>query len=516
MSILSVLFIGVFVANIDMTFMLATYSQISSELHAFQYGSWLLTAYMLAMCASQPLYGKLSNIFGKKKLLIITYLLYATGSAICAMAQNIRQVIVGRIVGGTGGAGMVCLVSIIITDIVPLREVAVYRSYVNVVQTIGRSVGAPLGGLIVEKLGWRVAFIVITPLSLSGALLVAWRLKIDENPNKDAKQTQKSNWELMKRIDFLGSLLLSLTIISLLLIFSLGGGQLAWNDARISALMGGTVLFGVLFYVTETYWAAEPIFPPSILTIRAVATSYGLLFLQNAAQSAASLSIPLFFQILLSVGPSTAGTYLMPSVLGNAIGGLATGIYVKSHGRYKMLCILSAVSSALSYILMYCRWGTQPGFMPVLEDFYVVGAGLGTGMAHAAGFVVLTAGVSARVIEDGGNEVDVQENIAIAGSGIYLFGNIGATMGVSISSAVLQWLLKHSLTQHLSGNQLEEVTRKALESIEWVQTLDKGSVLREIVVEAYMDGIHGTFFMAAMCSIVGIAVSLLVIEHKFT
>lgn len=515
MSILSVLFVGVFVANIDMTFMLAAYPRISSDLHAFREGSWLMTAYMLAMCATQPLYGKLSNIFGRKPLLLATYMLYACGSTICAVAGSMHTLILGRVVGGAGGAGMVCLVSIIIADIVPLQYVAAYRSYVNIVQTVGRSVGAPLGGLIVERVGWRSAFATLAPLSVLGAGLVSWRLPALVNP--DGKPDgSASAWQRVKRIDFLGSLLLSLTIVQLLLLCSLGGNTASSaHDPRLYLLVVGGLLSGTLFWLVETYRAREPIFPPPLLTIRAVVASYGLLLLQNAAQSIASFSIPLFFQILLSIGPSASGAFLLPSVLGNTLGGLGTGEYVRRTGRYKSACIVAAVAAVVSYLLMFVRWGTEQSFMPVLEDVYVFGAGLGTGIAYSAAFVVLTAGISSHVLSSGGDQPEIQSTIAIAGSGMYLSGNIGAALGVSLSSAVLQLMFKNSLARDLDSETLEEVVKKALDSIDWIQELPPGSWLRGVVVDAYIRGLKGTFLTAAIFSSISLLAGLLVVEHGF-
>ncbi|KAL2202651.1 MFS general substrate transporter [Sarocladium strictum] len=527
MSTLPVLFVGVLLANIDTMFLIACYPQISSELHAFESGAWLLTSYMLAMCATQPLYGKLSNIFGRKKLVITTYLLYSLGSAICALAPKINILILGRAIAGTGGAGMVCLVSIIITDIVPLQDVALYRSYVNVIQTVGRSIGAPIGGLVVERFGWRAAFASVAPLSAAGALLVALRLQLKsphaeeeeilpstEGDSVDAKE-KPSSWALLKRVDFLGSFWLSLSIVLLLLIFSFGGDKIAWTDYRLFLLVGGTLVSGAIFYITERFVAAEPMFPPSILGIRAVVASYGLLFAQNAAQSIATVSVPLFYQLLLSVGPSVGGVYLLSSVVGNTIGGLATGYYVKRTGKYRLPCIVSAASAATAYGLMFRRWRPDsPSFHPTLENIYVFGGGLGTGMAHSSGFVVLTAGISAYILGRGGSGKDLHDNIAIAGSGIYLSGSIGATVGMSLSNALLRGVTTYSLANSgLPGSELESVIKKALESIEWIEHLEPGTRLREIVMAAYMTGLRSTFLSAALTSLFGLVMALVVVEH---
>jgi MFS family permease len=111
---------------------------------------------MLAMCIAQPLYGKLSDIFGRKRCLQTSYFIFAVGTAGSGLGRTLPQVIAARAVQGIGGAGMVCMVSILLTDLVPLHEVALYRSYVNIIQTVGRSCGGAIGGLVAEAFGWRM------------------------------------------------------------------------------------------------------------------------------------------------------------------------------------------------------------------------------------------------------------------------------------------------------------------------------------------------------------------------
>lgn len=152
---LSVLLVGVFVSQTDWTFVLATYSTIASSFNALSSGPWLLSVYILAQSAVQPLYGKLSDIYGRKSCLQVSYILFTVGTAGAGLGRSMGGVIAFRAVQGAGGAGMVSMVSIIITDLVPMQEVASLRSYVNVLQTVGRSAGGVIGGLLTEKIGWR-------------------------------------------------------------------------------------------------------------------------------------------------------------------------------------------------------------------------------------------------------------------------------------------------------------------------------------------------------------------------
>lgn len=135
--------------------MLATYGKVASDFGDLDSGSWLLSSYILAMSAVQPLYGKLSDIYGRKPMLLTSYTLFAVGNLGAGLGRSLGEVIAWRAVQGVGGAGMGSLVAIIIMDIVPMHEVATTRSYVNILQTTGRTCGGFLGGWLTQAMGWR-------------------------------------------------------------------------------------------------------------------------------------------------------------------------------------------------------------------------------------------------------------------------------------------------------------------------------------------------------------------------
>lgn len=149
------LLVGVFISQTDQSLVIATYGRVASEFNELDNGSWLLSAFVLAQCVAQPLYGKLSDIFGRKSCLQASYILFALGTAGSGLGRTMGQIIAARAIQGAGGAGMLSMVSIIITDLVPVQEVASLRSYVNVLQTTGRSCGGVVGGFLTETLGWR-------------------------------------------------------------------------------------------------------------------------------------------------------------------------------------------------------------------------------------------------------------------------------------------------------------------------------------------------------------------------
>jgi MFS family permease len=170
---ISLLLIGVFIANVDSSLVLATNSAISSSFSQLRSASWLTTSYVMATCSAQPIVGKVSDIFGRKNVLVVSYVLFAIGSCLCGVGQAMWQVIVGRAIAGLGGAGMTVIVAVLITDLVPLIEVAPWRSYVNVAATTGRMVGGPLGGWLADLIGWRWSFLGQVPLTILATLLAS-------------------------------------------------------------------------------------------------------------------------------------------------------------------------------------------------------------------------------------------------------------------------------------------------------------------------------------------------------
>lgn len=536
LSVLSVLLVGVFVSNADTTFLLAAYPQIASEFGALQQGAWLLTAYMLAMCAVQPLYGRLSSIFGRKPLLLVAYALYAMGSAVCALGNSLAVVVAGRVLAGMGGAGLVCLVSILITDLVPLREVAAYRSYVNIVQTMGRSVGAPLGGLVADRWGWRTAFRAVVPLTLAGGALVAWRLEGHHGRGRQddsRKETETVRMRLL-RVDVVGAVLLATSIALALAAISVTtdgamGAERVTSSSFFSHLLDiplwTSLAFGALqclaaFVYWETRCAAEPIFPPALLARRAVWTSYLLLLLQNTAQAAATLSVPLFIQVTRGADVGTSGLYLLPSVVGNTVGGLGTGVYVSRSGRYRATAVVSGLFGVVGYGMMLWRWVAGPEFRPVADDLWIFFAGAATGTAHSAAFMALAAGLSANSVRDDTEGVQEDDDegtdndedtaaVAIASSGIYLSGNVGGVVGLSLSSALLQGVLASQLPQFLDPATVDKV----LSSVDYVLSLPMDDERRARIVDAYVDGFHATFWEALACSALAFAVALCIREH---
>lgn len=155
LSVIMTMSLGVFLAAMDQTIVVASYASIGSDLHQLQKTSWIATAYMLTLASFQPLYGKLSDIWGRKICLIAAYSIFAVGCLLCGLANSMDNLIIARAIAGVGGGGMSTVASIILTDLVPLRDRALWQGVINIVYASGSATGAPLGGFLSDGIGWR-------------------------------------------------------------------------------------------------------------------------------------------------------------------------------------------------------------------------------------------------------------------------------------------------------------------------------------------------------------------------
>ncbi|KAK1142979.1 hypothetical protein N8T08_007220 [Aspergillus melleus] len=479
-AIVAVLLVGEFISNADSTLVMATTGKISSEFNRLQDASWLSTAYTLG-------YGKLSDIYGRKPLLLVAYALFAAGCLISGIGRDLWTVIAGRAVSGIGGAGIMTLGSIIITDTVPRREVASWRAYVNIFMTLGRSLGGPVGGWLTDAVGWRWLFLLQVPFIALAACLVLGKLKLSR------RDTSKAS---IRRVDFLGTALLGLSIVAIIMLLDRGGHAFPW--ASWTTLMLGSAGLGCLttFVWVEMRVASEPIFHLDILSRPNVAASYLVGFLQIASQLGMLFSVPLYFQVTQRASATVAGGHMVPAVVGNTFGGLLAGAYIRRTGRFKFLLIVAGLVASISHVLLLLRWNGQTG---PWESLYITPGGLGTGIASAAAFVSMTALLQ-------------PQEVAMATSGYMLLASLAMTTGVTLTNTVLGLGFKSQLQQHLHGKGAAEIIRSATSDTGFIARLDGG--VREIVVGCFVAGLKNTYVISLAFSIVGSVVGLGVRQHR--
>ncbi|KAI3325331.1 MFS general substrate transporter [Xylariaceae sp. AK1471] len=486
--VVGALFIGVFTSNVDGSLVLATHPVISSEFQDLEDSSWLFISFWLAGSATQSLYGKLSDIYGRKSILL------------SRIGQSMWQVILGRVIQGSGSAGMMVLVAIVITDMAPMRKVASWQSYLNVIATVGRSLGGPLGGWLADVVGWRWSFLGQVPV-FAAAILLCWAIfrKLKTQPQEFSSTTDtRSN---LARIDFLGASTLGLGLLTLMVPLQIGGQRVSWSHPSIFALLAvGAILLG-LFVMAETRWAKEPIFPLRLLRSREAFLGYFITGCILAAQSGMVFTVPLYFQVTQRSSSTVVGAHLFPAVAGNAIGGILSGYLIRRTGRYKLLAIFASLTSAMSYLLMTVRWNGNTNWA---ESMYIMPGGLGCGIIQSAVFIAIQASI---------DPADKAAGI----SGFFLATQIGTVLGMAAVSALMIGGLQQTLRARLIAEgveqfALDEILKQAVTSVDYLDKTSKP--IAKAIVASYVDGLEYSHAFSFGCSIMAFCAALLLRERR--
>ncbi|KAA8576111.1 hypothetical protein EYC84_006273 [Monilinia fructicola] len=490
--VISLLLIGVFISNADGTLVIATYGTIASEFQALGDASWLTTSYSLAMCAIQPLTGKISDIYGRKPVLLISYGIFVIGCVFTGLSQTIWQTVMGRIVAGVGGAGMSVMVSVLVVDLVPLIHVAAWRSYVNVVGTIGRSIGGPLGGWLADTIGWRWSFIGQGPLMLFAIALVAYKLparSLSDEPIQARDGPSK-----LGRIDFVGAFMLAGTIATFLGALSLGGQELPWSHPIVIGLLLGSIVLGAVFVSYEVNVAVEPIFPPALVAQRDVALPYAVNALQLGAQIGMMYSVPLYFRVTQGSSNTIAGLHLVPAVFGNTLGGLLAGWLITRTGHYKYLLTLATLSSISAYTILLTTWHSNQ--LSLASSLAIFPGGFGMGITAACTFIALTVSVQ-------------KKEMGIATAGMYLMSSIGMVVGIALCAGVQN----NALVKALGELRLDEsIVKKVMDDVGSVKDLHGNVKIK--VIDAYVRSLEASHAVSVGLSGMAFLLSWMVRERK--
>lgn len=331
----------IFLVAMDQTLTIATYGKMGSDLNALNSTSWISTSYFLTLTAFQPLYGRLSDIFGRRECLLFAYTVFGLGCLGCGLSRDIAELCASRAVAGLGGGGMNAVVTILVTELVSLRDRGVWQGYINVVFAAGIAAGAPIGGLLADSpLGWRWAFAGQFPIAMLAWLAVFLVL--------DVPKADHAHWTAkVLRIDFLGAFTLVAAVFALLFGLDNGSNE-GWGKKITVVPLALTPLLFALFLLVEIKVASNPFAPGHVILDPPLLAAYGANFFGVAAQMGIYFFIALFFQAAMGLSATASGLMLVPNTAFGLAGSLGGGFLMRRTGKYYWLTMFGYALVVLS------------------------------------------------------------------------------------------------------------------------------------------------------------------------
>ncbi|WP_328376760.1 MDR family MFS transporter [Streptomyces sp. NBC_01020] len=478
------LLLGMLLAALDQTIVSTALPTIVSDLGGMEHLSWVVTAYMLASTAVTPLWGKLGDQYGRKKLFQTAIVIFLIGSALCGVAQNMPQLIGFRALQGLGGGGLMVLSMAIVGDIVPPRERGKYQGLFGAVFGATSVLGPLLGGLFTEHLTWRWVFYINLPIGVIALVVIAAVLHI---PVRSTKHT----------IDYLGTFLIASVATCLVLVASLGGSTWAWASAPIIGLAVLAVVLLVAFIHVER-GAAEPVLPLKLFRIRTFVLCSVISFIVGFSMFGAMTYLPTFLQVVQGVSPTMSGVHMLPMVFGLLLSSTASGQIVSRTGRWKVFPIAGTGITAIGLALLH-RLTEHSSTWSMSISFFVFGLGLG-----------LVMQVLVLVVQ---NAVSYQD-LGVATSGATFFRSIGASFGVAIFGTIFTTRLHGKLSDALAGRPVPPGVSAGSLQADPRAIAALPPPLRPRVLHAYASSITDVFLYAVPVVLLAFVVSWFLKEDK--
>ena len=488
MIIFSGLMLGMFLAALDQSVVSTALPTIVGDFHALNRLTWVVTAYLLTSTASAPLYGKISDLYGRKKIFQFAIVIFLAASALAGLSHSMDELIAFRGLQGLGAGGLIVLAMSIIGDVVPPAQRGKYQGYFGAVFGLASVAGPLVGGFLVEQISWRWIFYINLPIG-AVALFVTSAVLHDRS-----ERTRHS-------IDYTGAALLLAGVSAILLTTTLGGSPqgFPWSSWQILTMLASGVVLVTLFVFWELRVAAEPIVPMYLFRKRVFTASNLTGFIVGVAMFGAIIYLPVYLQVVKGVSPTISGLMLLPLMVGLLAASIGSGQVIARIGRYKIFPVLGTAIMTVGMFLL----STLSVHTSDLADslyMFVVGVGLGLVMQ------VLVLAVQ--------NGVDYKD-LGTATS----LGNFFRSMGGAFGTAVLGAIL----TDRLGGNLLAALPAPAKPHIKQISQLIVGSpaslkrlpaVVHGAAVQAYVHTIDTVFLVAVPIVFFGFVISLFLPEIR--
>jgi EmrB/QacA subfamily drug resistance transporter len=459
---------GMLLAALDQTIVGTALPTIVGDLGGLDHYSWVVTAYLLASTASTPLYGKISDLYGRRPVLLFAIATFLAGSLLAGLSQNMTELIATRALQGIGAGGLMTLAFTIVSDVVAPRERARYQGLFGAVFGIS-SVAGPLAGGYFAEHDWRWIFYINVPLGIFALFVCARVLRLVPHARRE------------HRIDYLGAALMVTGCSALLLALSWGGSEYAWDSATIIVLLAAFVVLAVLFVFVESR-AEEPILPLRLFKRATFSLANTGTFILGFAMFGSIIYVPLYLQIVKGATPTSSGLLMLPMMAGVIVTSIVSGRVISRIGRYKWFPVAGTIVMG-SGLLLFTSLKVDTPLWQAFICMAVIGIGLGLAMQP------LILAVQ--------NSLELRDMGAGTAAATF-FRSLGGSIGVAALGAVMN----NQLTSQMHG----AAAGVSINAPAQVRALPPEQL--QMVEHIFVNALHPVFLSAAVVALLGTLITL--------
>lgn len=482
MVIMSALMLVLLLAALDQTIVATALPKIAVDLHGLNKLSWVATAYLLTSAVTTPLYGKISDLHGRKKIFQAAIVIFLVGSALCGLSRSMNELAIFRAIQGIGAGGLMSLVLAIIGDIITPRQRGRYMGYFGAVFGLSSVAGPLLGGFLTDSLSWRWIFYINLPLGIVALLAVARRLHLPVHKRQH-------------KIDYFGAALISAGTASLLLATVWGGTTYSWGSGEIIGLLGAGGLL-TLIYLSWEKRAAEPILPMRLFKNDIFTVSVVLSLLVGVAMFASILYIPEYQQVVRGYSPTKSGLLMLPLVVGLFSASIISGRLMSKFGRYRIFPLVGTLVLAFG-LWLFSHLGLTTSEWVLGAWMLVIGIGMGSFMQ-----------VMILAIQ---NSVDRRE-LGTATAAATFFRSLGASFGGAIFGTILINRLNLHLAELLPAQAVGKVSVGAIQTTGTAGIQNLPPALSHDVLLAFIRSFHDMFLLAVPIALLAFVAAIFLRE----
>ena len=466
---------------------------IATSFNSLSLLAWLASAYVIGVAVTQPISGKLTDIFSRRAGLLTGSVFFAFGNLLCGIAGTEWTVIFGRVIAGLGGGAFNTIASIVVSDLVPLRRRGLWQGFGNLFWGVGNGLGGIFGGFVHDQWNWRYAFLAQLPLTLLSIVIMLVHLEDDK---KKRKNTSSPGLSATSRVDFLGSILIVSTLVFLSLGLTAGGNIVPWSHPLVFVSLILAAISLAAFIGVEEKFAKEPILSLRFLQDRTVLCSCLTNWSFHLTLYTMIFYIPIFYSIR-GVSVSTAGAALVSFSITFALGSFTAGVVTLRTGRYKYFLQVTLLAHLAAALTACSNGSDSPLWTPLIELGLV---GFGFGGMHTVTFLAFTSAVKV-------------EDQAVVTSLSYVFRSTGSVMGLTLASTVFQNVLDSSLHASLRNTaDAETIIQEVRNNFDAIKDLPLE--IYQMVKASYVLALRSTFASTVAFAIFALVSGMLVRELK--